>query len=147
MRGLAHKPGFAAACMGAVILAHLAVLPLALGADRDFVYFRGEALPEACSLRRVFGVPCPTCGMTRGVVLALHGRVGDSAATNASAPVLVGVALMLGSSLAGAGGLRLAGRGRAADGLTRWIRIAGLAGAGMWAVVLMLNWVAELRAL
>jgi hypothetical protein len=113
-------------------------------ADRDLVYFRGEPLPEACSLRKLYGLPCPTCGMTRGLVLAVHGKLADSVSTNAAAPVLAGIGLALGLLLAGSGGLRLAGRERAAARLARWARLIGLAGAGAWPAVLAANWIAAL---
>jgi hypothetical protein len=47
------------------------------------IYLRG--LPEfpfplVCPLRRFFGISCPTCGMTRSIVLLLQGRITDSVA-------------------------------------------------------------------
>ena len=35
-----------------------------------------------CPLRTVTGVPCPFCGMTRAVVAAAHGHIGQSLAFN-----------------------------------------------------------------
>jgi hypothetical protein len=147
MQRLVKRPGFAAASIGTLILVHLAVVAMVLRADREFVYIGDHALPEACSLRKVYGIPCPTCGMTRGAVLALHGHVGESMATNAAAPVLIGVALLLGLTLATAGGLKLAGRERAAAWLTRWVRRAGLTGGALWVVALAANWIVTLRSL
>jgi hypothetical protein len=147
MRKLASKPGFAAATIGAVILLHLIALPLVLRADREFVYFGSTALPEMCSLRKIYGIPCPTCGMTRGVVLTLHGQVKDAAATNAAAPVLAGVSLILGVFLMSSGGLRMARRERWAAKLTRWTRNIGITGSAGWVIALALNWIIELRHL
>jgi hypothetical protein len=50
-----------------------------------------------CPLRLVTGVPCPFCGMTRGVVAAVHGDVIGSLVFNPGAIVLLllGVALLV----------------------------------------------------
>jgi len=34
------------------------------------------ALPELCTAKRVFGVPCPGCGLTRSFVSISHGQFG-----------------------------------------------------------------------
>jgi hypothetical protein len=147
MKRFASKPGFAALAAGIVILLHLLAIPMVLRADREFVYFGSTALPEMCSLRKVYGVPCPTCGMTRGLVLSLHGQVQDAIETNAAAPALAALSLVLGMFLTSSGGLRLAGRERWAARLSRWIRYAGIGGGAGWALVLALNWAAALRHL
>ena len=36
-----------------------------------------ESLPTACAFRRVTGLPCPGCGLTRSWVLTAHGRFGQ----------------------------------------------------------------------
>lgn len=46
---------------------------LLLGANEATVTFLARPLTWQCSLRRL-GLPCPTCGMTRSMVLALHGE-------------------------------------------------------------------------
>jgi hypothetical protein len=46
--------------------------------------------PRVCLLRNAFGLPCPLCGMTRGVALCLRGRPLDALDFNPLAgPVLV----------------------------------------------------------
>jgi hypothetical protein len=39
-------------------------------------------LPVVCPSRRLFGVECPGCGMTRSLTHLLHGRLGQSFATH-----------------------------------------------------------------
>lgn len=34
--------------------------------------------PELCSSRRMFGLSCPGCGLTRSIVSAVHGHVRES---------------------------------------------------------------------
>jgi hypothetical protein len=145
MRRFVSRPGFAAIVLGALIVAHLAVAGLLFTADRDFVYFGSKPLPAMCSFRKTFGIPCPTCGITRGVVLSLHGKLTDAMATNAAAPVLVGAALSLGLCVLGMGVLQSAERRKAAERLADWTRRIGVTAAGTWFFVLVCNWIVELK--
>lgn len=43
---------------------------------------RIEAGPTFCLVRRIFGVPCPGCGMTRALSCALHGHPRRAVAYN-----------------------------------------------------------------
>lgn len=48
--------------------------------------------PGVCLFRRVFGLPCPTCGLTRSTVAAGHLRVRESVAYHPlGIPVLIGM--------------------------------------------------------
>jgi hypothetical protein len=42
------------------------------------VYFPGTSvsLPELCSSKRMFGLPCPGCGLTRSFISISHGQLG-----------------------------------------------------------------------
>ncbi len=51
--------------------------------------------PVLCPLRSTTGIPCPFCGMTRGVTAAVHGDFGDSLMFNPGAIVLVAIAALL----------------------------------------------------
>ena len=63
---------------GAAIVAALAVVPLLPGHD-----------VVSCPLRSTTGVPCPFCGMTRGVGRVLAGDVGGAVALNPGSVALV----------------------------------------------------------
>jgi hypothetical protein len=43
---------------------------------------RIESGPSLCLIRRVFGVPCPGCGMTRALSCLAHGRARRAVAYN-----------------------------------------------------------------
>ena len=45
--------------------------------------------PVLCPFRRVTGLPCPTCGLTRSWNSALHGRLGESVAFHPLGPVTI----------------------------------------------------------
>ena len=69
---------------GAAMLATAAVLPVA-----------SDSSPVLCPLRAITGVPCPFCGMTRGVVDVVHGDVAGSLLMNPGALLLVTAAVLL----------------------------------------------------
>ena len=53
------------------------------------------SVPYRCPLRALTGIPCPFCGMTRGVIEAVHGHLVDSFLFNPGALLLVAVAVAL----------------------------------------------------
>lgn len=57
------------------------VLPL------DFVGVRLQ-LPETCASRRILGVSCPGCGLTRSFVLMARGEWKPAMRANAMGPIL-----------------------------------------------------------
>jgi hypothetical protein len=97
---------------GAAMLATAAVLPAVA---------HGPAL---CPLRAMTGVPCPFCGMTRGVVDAVHGDVGGSLLMNPGALLLVAAAVLLVLGVI---------RGRVT--FPRWALVAGI--AALWSFQLV----------
>jgi hypothetical protein len=60
---------------GSMILIDLAMARLLLSADQTYAYFLGKPILWECRFKKAFGVPCPTCGLTRSVVLTLHGSI------------------------------------------------------------------------
>lgn len=63
-----------ALCLGAIAIAWL--LPAAPPGGALSV---GQTtLPDACGLKRIAGIPCPGCGLTRSWVAALEGDLGGS---------------------------------------------------------------------
>jgi len=74
-----------------LILAGLALFVLALW---DPIATPG---PVICMSRRAFGVPCPLCGVTRGVSLCLRGRPVEASTYNPlTVPIFVlGLGLMV----------------------------------------------------
>jgi hypothetical protein len=64
--------------------------------DRDLTVC-GARVPAMCLLSRLSGRPCPGCGLTRSVVLALHGQWTASCARHSSG---VWVMLYFGAQIA-----------------------------------------------
>ena len=131
---------------GAGVLASLALTRLAASADEAAVSFAGRGLPWLCPLRSLFGLPCPTCGMTRSVVLSLHGEWGRAAALNPAGPLLVFGLLALGLLLLLAACSPRASRRRASTGaaLPRAALIGVYAYGCLTGVVLLVHWVRAL---
>lgn len=50
---------------------------------------RIEAGPSLCLIRRIFGVPCPGCGMTRAVSCAIHGHPRRAIAYNSRVVIVL----------------------------------------------------------
>lgn len=86
-----------------------------------------------CPFRRLTGLPCPTCGLTRSWSAALHGRLGESVAFHPLGPLtVVGAAAFA------------AGIDELAPGLTMRLRSQAIAGsiAAGWVVVWLIRLVA-----
>ena len=98
-RQVTSRSGFAAAVLGAALLGQLALTSLLFTADRDFVYFLGHRINYVCAARQRYGIPCPTCGLTRGFVMSVHGRVDDAWQLSPTGPLAVcgmaGMAVLL----------------------------------------------------
>jgi hypothetical protein len=49
--------------------------------------------PTLCIWKTLLGVPCPGCGLTRGVCFLMHGRWTEAIGFNPLAPLAVGILL------------------------------------------------------
>jgi len=132
-----------AAVVGATILADAALARLVLSADPDRVYFLGKPILLACAFRRATGLPCPTCGLTRSTVVALHGNLAAAWHVMPAGPVVVlgalGVAVALLGYAVFAQGRRPASQATA----RRWIARGGLAYGAAAVVMWLSGWTAQ----
>jgi len=124
----------AAVVLGAVAMTFLAAAilsPVGLHGETGLSLF-GIALPTLCLFRLSTGLPCASCGLTRAVVLLLHGRLADSLAVHPFGIAAVGLGLFLVPP-------RLAAlRGRRGPWISRWDRCLGR--AALAAFLLMIVW-------
>jgi uncharacterized protein DUF2752 len=65
---------------------------LGIAAVRPIVPF--EFVPP-CPLRTMTGIPCPLCGMTRGVTALVHGDLGHAVVLNPGSLLVVALAVLL----------------------------------------------------
>ncbi len=69
-------------------LAWLWFIAAATAPPLAWLWLRLHLPVPACGFHRLTGLPCPTCGSSRAVVAALHGRLGSAFADN---PLMVTV--------------------------------------------------------
>ncbi len=89
----------AAPIAGAVIWLDALLARILFQADTETVWFLGSPIPWVCSLRARFALPCPTCGLTRSMVLALHGDLHTAWSVAPSGPVFLFGLLAAGTAL------------------------------------------------
>jgi len=89
MSNIASRPGFIAGLLAVMLLGELAAARIFLDADREGVTVAGVPWRTACAFKQRFGIPCPACGMTRSVVLTLHGDISTAVELNPGGPVIV----------------------------------------------------------
>src|SRR5712692_2950279 len=75
--------------VGVFLFLQLAAVRFLTWADTSRVWVLGRELHWDCWFKERFGIPCPTCGMTRSVILTLHGHLGQAIVLNAGGPALV----------------------------------------------------------
>ncbi len=120
-----RRPGLAPAIVGVLLLLQLAAAAVLVTADATGIWIHGARYDGACAMRQYLGIPCPTCGMTRSVVLTLHGRIGDALTVNPAGPFWAAAVLATGMMLL----LR-----------RRWTGRVALAGGGAFALVAAVHW-------
>jgi hypothetical protein len=133
-------PGFA----GALLLAQLLIIRAHAAADARRVFVAGRELRWGCLFQRAFGVPCPACGMTRGVLLTLHGRLGDALRVNPAAPVLTLGVVLFAAALVFVAVYQSARDPLSSGRLHARLRLASRAYAGLIFAVMLAHWIVEL---
>lgn len=89
MLGVAIKTRSPARLIGTALLLQLAVLRIIASGNSDHAWLLGRELYWGCWFKQQFGIPCPTCGMTRSVILTVHGHIGEAFTLNVGGPFLV----------------------------------------------------------
>jgi hypothetical protein len=140
------RPGIAAAAAGLAILCNAAVARLILRADDTFVYVLGHRVNWVCSLRSRFGLPCPTCGMTRSVVLSLHGHPVRAWHLAAGGPVAVYGLIAFSAILLLLAWFQWNQQSKSEAAARLWIRRSALVYAGIAVVIWLGGWAASLSA-
>ena len=128
-----------AAVTGAVILADAVAARLLLNADTEQVYFLGRPIRVVCAFRRSTGLPCPTCGLSRSTVLAVHGHLAAAWHAMPAGPVLALGALATAAVLLCYAALEP----RRQPAARRWMARAGLAYGAAAMIVWLGGWTAQ----
>ena len=147
MRKFSNQSGFAATLLGAVLLLELAAIRLAFTADDDFAYLLGRRINVVCAARQRFGVPCPTCGLTRGFVLTVHGHVGQAWRLSPAGPLAVLGMLGMGLALLAFGSLERRRTLAELSIVKRWIERSALAYGALATVIWISSWISVVKRL
>ena len=134
MTQTASKLGFPAKLVGIALLAQLFILRIATWADSEQVWILGRQLHWGCWFKQHFGIPCPTCGLTRSVILTLRGHLDQGFILNAGGPFLIGGLILLALVLFYRAPVSHDQRG------SRSFAIGAIAYGWMFAVVIMAQW-------
>lgn len=96
----------ALALVGVLVMMPLAsALSISFAVTPEEIESGAVVVAPECHIKRVFGRPCPTCGLTRAFAALSHGRVDEAARYNRAA-LLVYALYWLGALGAGAVALR-----------------------------------------
>jgi hypothetical protein len=131
--------------VGALIAADLLVGRGLVSGDENGVAFAGRRLDWVCAFHRQTGLPCPTCGMTRSLALALRGEWLRAWHMSPGGAALVAGLAAAAMALLGSGALEWLGKARTLR-TEKYLRLAGLLYAGGAAAVWVGGWVAQLAA-
>ena len=137
---ITSRPGLPAFAIAFVTFADLAAARALLRADEARVYFVGRAINLHCAFRDATGLPCPTCGLSRSVVMSLHGEFARAWGLAPAGPVaVIGVALFAAAMLVLAM-LQARGERSLAAGARFWIRRTALAYSAALTAVWACGW-------
>ena len=142
----AARPGFPAFIVGSVALADLAVGRALLWADEARVYLAGRALDAQCAFRSATGLPCPTCGVTRSVVMSLHGEFARAWSMAPAGPVAVLGLLAFALAMLALAFIQWAGAEDRTAWVRLWIRRGALAYGTAATIVWLAGWVVHFEA-
>ena len=146
MASLGSRPGTAAGVAGAAMIAQTAGARLMLRADDAYVYVLGHPIRWACALKTRTGLPCPTCGMTRSLVLSLHGEWARAWRLMPAGPVALAGLLSLGAALLALAVIERRSGRKAEARAQACIRRGALIYAATTTVVWMAGWAASFSA-
>jgi hypothetical protein len=146
MSALASRPGLASAATGLAIILDAALACVMLRADEARVYVLGHPITWVCGLRSRLGLPCPTCGMTRSVVLTLHGEVERAWRVAPVGPVALFGMLAVAGALLALGCSQLLGARRLEVSAKSWIRNGAFIYGGAAILVCIGGWAVSLSA-
>jgi hypothetical protein len=144
LKRLTAQPGFATGTLGICVLLQLAALRWLMKADAERIYLWGQPLNATCSFRRSFGLPCPTCGMSRSVLLALTGEWPLAWQINPAGLLLVVGLAVLGVFLLVLMCCQQRGRSRMAQRVALAIRFWCLSCGGLAIVALVTHWIRQI---
>jgi hypothetical protein len=143
---LTARPGFPAFIIGCITLADLAVGRALLRADEARVYLAAWPVDLQCAFRAATGLPCPTCGLTRSVVMSLHGEFARAWSMAPAGPVVAAGLAAFALAMLALAFVQWAGAEERTAFVRLWIRRGALAYGAAATMVWLGGWVVSLEA-
>jgi hypothetical protein len=132
--------------VGVLLLAQLGLVRTLASATGERVYVFGRELPWGCWFKQQFKFPCPTCGLTRSVLLTLQGQFGEAVQLNPAGLLLVLGLLLFGLALIFLMFYQQRHTGLAVGTVHRRLRTGTSLYAGVLIVVLFAHWFIEIAS-
>lgn len=146
MGRLMSRRGATPGIVGALLLLQLGLVCVFASASTNEVFVAGRELHWDCLFKQRFGFPCPTCGVTRSVLLALHGNFRQAFEINPAGTLFViGMVLFSGAMFLLMLYQRL-DKSSSAQSLQQKITFWTTAYAGLIVAVLVAHWMREIIA-
>lgn len=142
----ANRAGSAPGLVGALLLLQLAIVRLFASATPQRAYLFGRALHWDCWFKQKFAVPCPTCGMTRSVLLTLQGQFTEAAQLNPAGLLLVIGLVVFSLALIFLMFYRQRRTSLAAGAVHRRVRLGASVYGSFLVVVLFAHWLTEIAS-
>jgi len=133
--------------IGGVLLLELLATRVVFTADDDFAYVLGHRIDYVCPAKQRLGVPCPTCGLTRGFVLTVHGRIRQGWRMSPAGPLAATGILSAGLLFLILGALQRRQLHVQIASMRRWVRAGAVLYASGGAVVWMTAWISAVTRL
>jgi len=143
-RNLMSRISSAPGLVGALVLLQLGILRSLASVREGRVYVAGRELPWECWFRRGFDFPCPTCGLTRSVLHALHLRFGAAWQLNPAGLFLVAGLVLLALALLFLAFHRRGHTPATSGAVHRRIRIITKVYAHLLIAMLLAHWITEI---
>ncbi|HEV2801652.1 MAG TPA: DUF2752 domain-containing protein [Pyrinomonadaceae bacterium] len=143
-RNLTSVATFAPGVLGACVLLQLVLLRALASVKEGRVYVGGRELHWSCWFKRWLGFPCPTCGMTRSVLLTLQGQLSAAWQLNPAGLFLVCGLALFGLALVFIAFYRRRCTPHATGALQRRLRIATKVYAHALVLMLFAHWLVEI---
>lgn len=126
-----------AGAVGWFIMAEAVAARIVLHADEAGIRVLGHPIGWVCAFRNRVGLPCPTCGLTRSLVLSLHGEIQRAWRVAPAGPVIACGLLALAGALLWLGFAQAAGSVKMEAG-ARWVIRYGML---VYTPVLIVTWI------
>jgi len=139
------RAGLPAQTVGLFLLLQLIFFRIVSTANLNYVSLFGHELHWGCWFKQLTGMPCPACGMSRSVILTLHGHFGQALQMNAAGPFAV-----LGLVITAAGlvflGTRQNSSSESSTRLKDHLRVFCLVYSSALLAIVLANWITKILA-